>query len=355
MREECLLSEDQCKARQEKRKPGASSTAPATPGRPSTPQPASPMNCLVNSPLPCASGPSNLSSCDTRVGSPSPVDVSSTNTSETSDVRRDGSLTPRSRLPSMAEDLREREGGGVGVISKENWDVLNRIVYYQDRYELPTSEDKARMTQNLGQTWTKTAAVAEELYYRHMVENTILTVQLIVEFSKKVPKFETLIPEDKVILLKGCSLELMILRAARRYEPATGTIVFSDDNPWTSNNFKKVEAGTFVDPMFDFCKQMETVKVNDIEYALLSCLSIFSVREGLLRPSKVEELQEEYALLLQQYEQEHRPQDKNAFARLVCKLPELARISHEHSKMLFTLKFGNTDLPPLLAEIWDMG
>ena len=55
-------------------------------------------------------------------------------------------------------------------------------------------------------------------------------------------------------------------------------------------------------------------------------VSIHPVREGLQRPSKVEELQEEYALLLQQYEQEHRPQDKNAFARLVCKLPELARI-----------------------------
>ena len=59
----------------------------------------------------------------------------------------------------------------------------------------------------MGQTWTKTAAVAEELYYRHMVENTILTVQLIVEFSKKVPKFETLIPEDKVILLKVWTTE----------------------------------------------------------------------------------------------------------------------------------------------------
>jgi hypothetical protein len=45
-------------------------------------------------------------------------------------------------------------------------------------------------------------AEAKESRFRHMVENTILTVQLIVEFAKRVPEFNTISAEDKVILLR---------------------------------------------------------------------------------------------------------------------------------------------------------
>lgn len=42
----------------------------------------------------------------------------------------------------------------------------------------------------------------DDLKYRHMTELTILTVQLIVEFAKRIPGFEKLGQEDKITLLK---------------------------------------------------------------------------------------------------------------------------------------------------------
>ena len=39
--------------------------------------------------------------------------------------------------------------------------------------------------------------------FRHMTEMTILTVQLIVDFSKHLPGFVTLTREDQIVLLKG--------------------------------------------------------------------------------------------------------------------------------------------------------
>ena len=86
---------------------------------------------------------------------------------------------------------------------------------------------------------------------------TILTVQLIVEFSKNVPGFgeltisirhyeilslqeskwlkETFIlhREDQITLLKACSSEVMMLRCSRKYDYKTDSIVYANNQPYT--------------------------------------------------------------------------------------------------------------------------
>lgn len=47
---------------------------------------------------------------------------------------------------------------------------------------------------------------------RHITETTILTVQLIVEFSKRLPGFQSLCREDQITLLKACSSEVRPLQ-----------------------------------------------------------------------------------------------------------------------------------------------
>jgi ecdysone receptor len=41
-----------------------------------------------------------------------------------------------------------------------------------------------------------------DLRFRHITEITILTVQLIVEFAKRLPGFDKLLREDQIALLK---------------------------------------------------------------------------------------------------------------------------------------------------------
>ena len=41
-----------------------------------------------------------------------------------------------------------------------------------------------------------------EAKFKHITEMTILTVQLTVEFSKRLPGFDTLLREDQITLLK---------------------------------------------------------------------------------------------------------------------------------------------------------
>ena len=69
----------------------------------------------------------------------------------------------------------------------------------QDEYENPTEEDLNRVYHVPIQPVSgETAETESDRLFQHMTEMTILTVQLIVEFSKHLPGFQTLCREDQV-------------------------------------------------------------------------------------------------------------------------------------------------------------
>jgi len=47
-------------------------------------------------------------------------------------------------------------------------------------------------------------------------------------------------------------------------------------------------------------------------------------------------------------------QDPLMFPRTLMKLVELRTLNNYHSEQIFALKVQDKQLPPLLAEIWDM-
>lgn len=63
--------------------------------------------------------------------------------------------------------------------------------------------------------------------FQHVTEMTILTVQLIVEFSKRVPFFDTLFREDQITLLKVRCHSLS--GSTTKHYLVTGVLKRSDD------------------------------------------------------------------------------------------------------------------------------
>ena len=116
-----------------------------------------------------------------------------------------------------------RAGHGHGVVATfvarplkpEEEELINRLVYFQLEYEFPKEEDlkKVYHVPLLGATGGDNES---DSLFRHITEMTILTVNLIVEFCKHLPGFASLEKDDQVVILKGCSSEVMMLRAARR-------------------------------------------------------------------------------------------------------------------------------------------
>ncbi|XP_071526213.1 ecdysone receptor-like isoform X4 [Panulirus ornatus] len=234
-------------------------------------------------------------------------------------------------------------------LTKEQEELINTLVYYQEEFEQPSEEDLKKI---------KDYEISDDdsdAKFKHITDMTILTVQLIVEFSKRLPGFDTLLREDQITLLKACSSEVMMLRAARRYDSKTDSIVFGNNFPYTQHSYELAGLGESAATLFRFCRNLCKMKVDNAEYALLAAIAIFSERPNLKELPKVEKLQEIYLEALKAYVENRRmPRSSMVFAKLLNILTELRTLGNLNSEVCFSLTLKNKRLPPFLAEIWDV-
>ncbi|CAH0748350.1 unnamed protein product [Diatraea saccharalis] len=158
--------------------------------------------------------------------------------------------------------------------------LIARLVWYQDGYEQPSEEDLKRVTQ----TWQSGEEEEEEsdLPFRQITEMTILTVQLIVEFAKGLPGFSKISQPDQITLLKACSSEVMMLRVARRYDAATDSVLFANNQAYTRDNYRKAGMAYVIEDLLHFCRCMYSMSMDNVHYALLTAVVIFSGNNFIL-------------------------------------------------------------------------
>jgi len=274
--------------------------------------------------------------------------VSSTNGSP--ELRIDQDTTDLALRWLQNDDSRYAGANGIKPLSPEQEELIHRLVYFQDEYEQPSEEDLKRI-ENLPCDDEDPCDVR----YRHITEITILTVQLIVEFAKKLPGFDKLLREDQIVLLKACSSEVMMLRMARRYDVQTDSILFANNQPYTRESYTMAGMGEVIEDLLRFGRQMCSMKVDNAEYALLTAIVIFSDRPHLAEGWKVEKVQEIYLEALKSYvDNRVKPRSPTIFAKLLSVLTELRTLGNQNSEMCFSLKLRNRKLPPFLTEIWDV-
>ncbi|NP_001296080.1 ecdysone receptor [Plutella xylostella] len=233
--------------------------------------------------------------------------------------------------------------------------LIARLVWYQDGYEQPSEEDLKRVTQ----TWQASDDDEEEsdMPFRQITEMTILTVQLIVEFAKGLPGFAKISQPDQITLLKACSSEVMMLRVVRRYDVTTDSILFANNQAYTRDNYRKAGMAYVIEDLLHFCRCMYSLNMDNIHYALLTAIVIFSDRPGLEQPQLVEEIQKYYLNTLRVYilnQQSGSPKCPVIFGRILSILSELRSLGTQNSNMCISLKLKNKKLPPFLEEIWDV-
>ncbi|KAJ8679539.1 hypothetical protein QAD02_015326 [Eretmocerus hayati] len=239
---------------------------------------------------------------------------------------------------------------GMNYVSPEQEELINRLVYFQDEYEQPNEEDLKRITNQSTENEDPS-----DVRFRHITEITILTVQLIVEFAKRLPGFDKLKYEDKIVLLKACSSEVMILRMARKYDYQTDSIIFANNQPYSRDSYSLAGIGDIIDDLLRFGRFMYSMKVNNAEYALLTAIVVFSERPNVSEGWKVEKIQEIYLDALKAYvEGRWKPKASAKFAKLLSVLTELRTLGNQNSETCSNLKLKNKKLPPFLAEIWDV-
>ncbi|XP_014241437.1 ecdysone receptor isoform X2 [Cimex lectularius] len=259
------------------------------------------------------------------------------------------SMIKESQTQSTEGELAKVAVNGIKQVSAEQEELIHRLVYFQNEYEHPSDEDVRRINT------PNDEEEQSDLKFRHITQITILTVQLIVEFAKRLPGFDKLLREDQIALLKACSSEVMMLRMARRYDAQSDSILFANNQPYTRDSYNMAGMGDVVEGLLRFCRQMYNMKVDNAEYALLTAIVIFSERPSLTEGWKVEKIQEIYLEALKSYvDNRARPRSPTIFAKLLSVLTELRTLGNQNSEMCFSLKLQNRKLPPFLAEIWDV-
>ncbi|XP_038604600.1 bile acid receptor-like [Tachyglossus aculeatus] len=254
--------------------------------------------------------------------------------------------------------------------------LIDHIVAAHQKYTIPLEEAKKFLQES---------ANPEESFL-HLSETAVLHVQVLVDFTKRLPGFESLANDDQIALLKGSTVEAMFLRSAQIYNqrfhdcPSSAhenavrfsehtlnchiqgydrNVIYSID---TSHNEESPTSTTtsgiteeFITALFYFYRSMGELNITETEYALLSATTVFFSDRPLLKNKQhVEKLQEPLLGILYKYSKIYHPEDPQHFARLIGRLTELRTLNHNHSEVLITWKTKDPKLTSLLCEIWDL-
>lgn len=148
----------------------------------------------------------------------------------------------------------------------------------------------------------------------------------------------------------------MMLRMARRYDTHTDSILFANNMSYTKKTYQMAGMEDTVDDLLHFCRQMFSLAIDNVEYALITAIVIFSDRPGLEKADVVECIQSYYIDTLKIYITNRHGENRCSvqFAKLLSILTELRTMGSKNSEMCFSLKLKNRKLPRFLEEVWDV-
>ncbi|XP_075707140.1 nuclear receptor subfamily 1 group I member 2 [Rhinoderma darwinii] len=190
----------------------------------------------------------------------------------------------------------------------------------------------------------------------HISDLVTYMIKGIINFAKIVPYFRDLGMEDQIALLKGCALELCVIRFNSVFDYRTQT--------WSCGQFSYnsddlAMAGfhqLFLQPLIRFHCMLRKLCLHIEEYALMQAISLFSAdRPGVRDHQKIDKIQEHLALTLMAYIESQRPpslQSRFLFAKIMECLTELRTMNDEHSKQLLHIWDIQPDFTPLLHEVF---
>ncbi|VDK85750.1 unnamed protein product [Onchocerca ochengi] len=155
------------------------------------------------------------------------------------------------------------------ALSMETRELINRIVTIDQQFATPSTDTLMKISER--------SEVGNS--YQQLAELTILSLQLIHQFTMHLPGFCKLSDEDKRTLHKTCKTEVLVLRTSRCYDVFDEKVVLgNEEKQWRYDREQYREfIGPLADLMFDFAHALSKMQLHQAEYVLLTAIAIFSV------------------------------------------------------------------------------
>ncbi|XP_005748927.1 thyroid hormone receptor beta isoform X2 [Pundamilia nyererei] len=255
--------------------------------------------------------------------------------------------------------------------TQEEWDLIRMVTeahmatnaqgnhWKQKRKFLSAAGVKEAKPEDIGQASTDNAPEGSKVDIEAFSQFTkIITpaITRVVDFAKKLPMFCELPCEDQIILLKGCCMEIMSLRAAVRYDPESETLTLNGEMAVTRGQLKNGGLGVVSDAIFDLGVSLSSFNLDDSEVALLQAVILLSSdRPGLTSVERIERCQEEFLLAFEHYINYRKHKVAHFWPKLLMKVTDLRMIGTCHASRFLHMKVEcPTELfPPLFLEVFE--
>ncbi|XP_067938188.1 vitamin D3 receptor-like isoform X2 [Watersipora subatra] len=211
-----------------------------------------------------------------------------------------------------------------------------------------------------------------------------VSIRRVIDMAKKMKSFKALPQSAQICLLKGGSIELLIIRSVLTFDRERQRFLEQTDNPQTSaitidqfksaalnadtSDLSNMSSGRTIDPKQQFSLVediMKFVKVLSLELKADETMLIFLLLVSLFSPDRpnldqkdlkdaVSKEQERYSALLRRYLESKMPRRKAAiyYAKLLMKLTDIRNLNEESSQVF--LSMNAETIQPLMIEVLDI-
>ena len=236
-------------------------------------------------------------------------------------------------------------GSPIAVLTYDEMELIEELkIAYQGSLEISMDKELARdSARDMGD----------------LVNIAEISVRRVIDMAKKVKAFKALPQADQISLLKGGSIELLILRSVITFDKEKQHFLEGadreDQSAMNLEQLKKAEGGLFEDHM-NFVKSLAVdLNADQTTLILLLVVSLFSPdRPNLFNKQLVWQEQERYSMLLKKYLETKYPVSwaRGIYPKLLMKLTDIRNLNEEHSQVL--LKVNPEGIQPLMQEVLDL-
>jgi len=197
--------------------------------------------------------------------------------------------------------------------------------------------------------------------FADLVNIAELSIRRVIAMAKQIRTFKTLPQIDQIHLLKGGSIELLILRSVITFDKERQHFLDpldrEDTQAMSVEQLQSAETGTgLFEEHMKFVRSVAIdLQADETTLILLLVISLFSPDRGSLAGNKdVSKQQERYSLLLEKYLWSKYPAmvARQLFPKLLMKLTDIRNLNEEHSHVL--LKVNPEGIQPLMKEVLEL-
>lgn len=251
---------------------------------------------------------------------------------------------------------------------------------------IPLDPEEASHIEDIVQSYKSSLEVCSENLPPPEAKNSVsdlinvceISIRRVIDMAKKIKMFKNLPQSTQICLLKGGSIELLIIRSVLSFDKDMAQFLDATDNPnigamsleqfkMAAMNNPKLEPGTppAIDPMLQFSlveDVMKFIKVLSIDLQadettliLLLLISLFSPdRPNLDLKDIVGQEQERLSLLLQHYIESKMSLNEARihYAKLLMKLTDIRDLNEESSQVFLSMR--TETIQPLMKEVLDL-